>query len=187
MELSSPQVIVVNHLLVLLFLIHSQLVHLFVSHVDLLLGDFSHHFLLLQVDMLFVYVVQVVCVSQSKDAVSFTLFVHLVHVCLVLLELHGLLEFCTIVQCLHLFLHPVIFHLPIVGFSLSLDDSTPLVEISLLVSWVVPHLLLVEILDLLTLLLEGFLDSSCMDLQWIHHVHIVGHLHFDEVTVLVGF
>ena len=67
-------------------------------------------------------------------------------------EPHRLQQFKSIVLSLSLLVDSDLFLVFVVGFGLTLDDGSPFVEVASLISGVVPHLLVVKIIDLLVLL-----------------------------------
>ena len=155
---SCFHVVEFNHLLVSHLFVGTHLIGLSVSNIDLLLGEISIHPSLLEIDLLLVQIIETVSIGHPQHAVPLTLTIHAFHIILILLLLHGFLKLSSIACGLHLLVDFLVLHRFVIRLTLTLDDGSPLIKISSLISGIVSLLAIIEILDLISLLLQGFLE-----------------------------
>ena len=108
--------------------------------------------------------------NSSEHVVSLTHSVAPFDILLLLLQAHGSIQLFSISLRCEAFLDLLILLLTLVGFCLSLDNSTPLIEVTTRVCWIVSHASLLQRLKLLSFVFKGLLNSLCVHLQWIDQV-----------------
>ena len=171
---SCFHVVEFNHLLVSHLLVRTHLIGLSVSNIDLLLGDISIHPSLLEIDLLLVQIIETVSIGHPQHAVPLTLTIHTFHVILILLLLHGFLKFVTVLARQSRFLDCCCLLVSSVSLSLTLDDSTPLVDIASGIFWVVPLISFSEDLHLFSFMLKWLLHALSMNFQRVNQVvHLI--------------
>ena len=155
-----------------------------VSLVDLLLGCFTEHTLILAVVVEPHHVRLALLLHLVKHLITFTQSVPPLHFLFGLLLAHGGLELIAVGTGLALLLILHLLLLLLVDLLLELDNGAPLIDTTLRILRVVPFIIIGESLQLLTLVLHGLFDALSMHPQRINQV--IPHLSF-SCTVLSVF
>ena len=105
--------------------------------VDELLGSFAELTLLVFVILEGILILHTFLGHSLKHIVTFTHAIAPFHISLLLFELNGIGKIIAILPSVCLLRKLFVLLFTLMGFSLALDDSTPLVEISSGIDWVV--------------------------------------------------
>ena len=151
--LGSP-VVILNDLLVSHEVCAPLVSLILILLADQLLRCLTKHTLLLTMIIKLVLVLDTFLGNLTEHGVAFTDAIPLLQILLLLFLYYGLVQLVAILLLIYRLLHLFVRLVALVCLCLSLDDGTPFIEVALWVTWIVPLVVIGELLELLALIFQ---------------------------------
>ena len=132
-----------------------------------------------------VSVLHLFIVYCSQHLVPLSCSVCFLKIFLISFHLNCFAELCIITLPISLFLHSLYLHIALISLCLTLDNSTPLIQVTLWISWVVAFLISIKVLYFLTLLLHWLLYSCRMHFKRVHDC-IAAHFSLNGLFLIIA-
>ena len=170
LNLSSAHIVIDDHVTILEHGVLSLVVLVLCFLIDETLGGLAKHALLLPVVLELVLVLHATSCDRSDDIVALIKSIALFHIGFCSLLLHCSIQFSAVLPGVLGLCNALLILLSVVSFSLPLNDSAPFIKVTSRICWIVPLIVIRQILQFATLILHWLLHTLRVNSQRIDQV-----------------